>query len=255
MFKTWQLGLFFLLCLIFALLFNWPVKQVLPQMKLPDTVSLSGINGTVFNGTVQEISINGFPLRALDYSYQPSCIVLLKVCYKVSYEQGTFQLAYDVLNDDTEISDARVEYPVSELLKHVPNVPVHPVGRVELMVDDLSMVQGEPVGLNGKLIWRDMGLDDDVKINLGDYQIVFTGNQKQYDFKLSDLDASLDVTGTGEIKADGQYSVDIKIAAETTIVPRVKNVLDLVAAKAAYNQYRFEQKGSLPPNFTRQLFR
>ena len=100
-----------------------------------------------------------------------------------------------------------------------------------------------------------MGLDDDVKINLGDYQIVFTGNQKQYDFKLSDLDASLDVTGTGEIKADGQYSVDIKIAAETTIVPRLKNVLDLVAAKAAYNQYRFEQKGSLPPNFTRQLFR
>jgi hypothetical protein len=255
MFKPWQLGLFFLLCLTFALLFNLPVKQVLPQMKLPNTVSLIGINGTVFKGTVQEISINGFPLRALDYSYLPSCIVLLKVCYKVSYEQGTFQFGYDVLNGDTEISHARVEYPVSELLKHVPNVPVNPVGRVELVIDELSMVQGKPVALNGKVIWRDMGLDDDIKINLGDYQIVFSGDQQEYDFKLSDLDASLNVSGAGNVKADGQYSVDIKIAAENSIEPRVKNVLDLVTAKAGYNQYRFEQKGRLPPNITRQLFR
>ena len=117
------------------------------------------------------------------------------------------------------------------------------------------MVQGKPTALNGKLVWHNMGFDDDVKINLGDYQIDFSGDPQKYDFKLSDLEASLEVAGTGDLKADGQYRVDIKIAAENGIDSYVKNVLDLVATKAGYNQYRFEQKGRLPPNLTRQLFK
>jgi general secretion pathway protein N len=256
MFKLWQFILFFLLCLLVALLFNLPIQQVLPYVKLPSTVQLVGINGTVFKGTSQEISINGFPLRALNYGYIPSCIPLLKVCYKITYEHGTIQLAYDVLNGDTEISRARIEYPVADLLEYVPNLLVNPLGQVELGIDDLSIVQGKPATLNGKLIWRDMGLDNDgAIISIGDFQIDFSGDQKKYDFKLKDLDASLDVTGEGEVKADGQYSVDIKITAETSIEPNVKNVLDLVTSKAGYNKYRFEQTGRLPAHLARQLFK
>jgi len=247
--------LFFVLCLMFALLFNLPAQQVLPHVKLPNTVRLVGVDGTVFRGTAQEIRINGLPLSALNYRFLPSCIPLLKVCYKITYAQGAFQLAYDALNSDTEVSQARIEYPIAELARHVPNLLVKPLGNVELLIDDLSMVQGKPTALNGKLIWRDLGLDNDGStISIGDYQIDFSGDQQKYDFKLSDLDANLDVAGEGEIKADGQYDVDIKITAESSIDPQVKKVLDLVAANAGYNQYRFEQKGRLPPNLTRQLF-
>jgi hypothetical protein len=256
MFKTWQFVLFFLLCLVFALLFNLPIQQVLPHLKLPPNIRLVGVQGTVFKGTAQEIIIDQFPLRAVSYRNMPSCIALLEACYLISYEQGTIQLAHDVLNGDTEITDTRIEYPVAELAKHVPNVPVDPVGRLELVIDNLSMVQGKPTALNGKLIWRDMGIDNDGdKINIGDYQVDFTGDQQQIDFKLSDLDASLGVAGKGEIKADGQYDIDIRIEAKTGIDPKVKNVLGLFTTKADYNKYRVEQKGRLPPNLTRLLFK
>ena len=255
MFKFAKFALFFLLCLLVALLFNLPVQQVLPHVKLPSTVRLVGVGGTLIKGTAQEISINGFPLRTLNYRYLPSCIVSLKICYEITYEQGTMQLAYDVVNGDTEISHGRFEYPVTELVKYVPNMLVVPVGRIELMIDELSMVQGKPSALNGKLIWRDMGLDNDgTKISIGDYQVDFSGNQKKYDFKFSDLDADLDVSGKGEVRADGQYSVDIKISAETSIEPHVKNMLDLITSKIDHNKYRFEQKGRLPANIIRQLF-
>ena len=256
MFKSWKFALFFLLCLMFALLFNLPIQQVLPYVKLPDAMRLVGVDGTVIKGTAQEISINNFPLRNIDYRYLPSCILLFKACYKISYEQGTFQLAYDVLNGDTEITQARVEYPVAELVRYVPKILVKPVGRIELLIDDLSMVQGKPTALNGKAVWRDMGVDNGGrKISIGDYQIDFIGDQQKYDFKLNDLDASLDVAGGGEVTADGQYSVDIKITAEDSIDSNVKMVLDLVASKAGYNKYRVEQKGRLPPALTRQLFK
>jgi len=256
MFKTWQFALFFLLCLIFALLLNLPIQQVLPHLKLPPNIKLVGVQGTVFKGTAQEVVIDRFPLRAISYRNLPSCIPLLRTCYQISYDHGTVQFSHDVLNGDTEISDTRVEYPASELAKHVPNVPVNPLGRLELVIDNLSMVQGKPTAMNGKLTWRDLGIDNDgSKINIGDYQVDFTGDQQKIDFKLSDLEASLGVAGKGEIKSDGQYNVDIRIEAKTGIDPKVKNVLDLFATKADYNKYRVEQKGRLPPNLTRQLFR
>ena len=38
MIKLWKLTLFFLLCLVVALLFNLPLTQLLPHVRLPDTV-------------------------------------------------------------------------------------------------------------------------------------------------------------------------------------------------------------------------
>ncbi len=256
MFKPWKLTLFFLLCLLVALLFNLPIQLVLPHVKLPNTVRTVGIDGTVIRGTAQEISISDFPLREIRYRYMPSCLPLLKVCYKINYDRGEIRFAYDILNGDTEVTRAKIEYQAVELIKYVPNVPVKPAGRLELLVEDLSMVEGVQTAVNGKLIWRDLGIDDTgIKISIGDYQVDFTGDSKKYDFKFSDLDADLDVAGKGEVKAGGQYNVDVKIESDSEIGPNLKSVLNLVAAKTGYNQYRIKQKGILSPNITRQLFK
>ena len=43
MLKLWKFTLFFLLCLVIALLFNLPIQQVLPYVKLPNTVRAIGM--------------------------------------------------------------------------------------------------------------------------------------------------------------------------------------------------------------------
>jgi len=256
MFKPWKLVVFFLLCLVFALVVNLPVQHVLSYVQLPKTVSLDGIDGTVTSGRAQEIRVNEFPLRSVNYRFLPSCLLLFKVCYKIRYEQGDLQVAYDVLNGDTEVSEAKVEYPVSELAQFMPKLPVNPVGGMELMIDELSLVEGRAGSLSGKLIWRNLGVNDpDVKIDIGDYQVDFFGNQQKYDFKFSDLDATLDVDGKGEIKADGQYNVDVKIKSDASLDANVKTVLSLVAKNVKYNEYRVEQKGRLPASTLKQIFR
>ena len=255
MIKLLKFSLFFLLCLVVALLFTLPIQQVLPYVKIPNTVRLVGIDGTAIRGTAQEVSIDGFPLREIRYRYMPSCIPLLKICYKISYQQGYTQLAYDLLNGDTEIRKTRLEYQAVALIKYVPNAPVKPAGRLELEIDDLSLVEGKPTAMNGRLVWRDMGIDDDgIKVSIGDYQVDFTGNHQKYDFKITDLDADLDMSGDGEVRADGQYNVDIKIQSDDGIDPNVKTVLNAIASKVSHNKYRIEQKGRLPTNIIRQLF-
>jgi len=256
MFRIWQFTLFFLLCLVVALLFNLPISQVLPHVKLPRSLQVSGVDGNVLKGTAVEVRINDFPIRRIEYRYLPSCIPMLKICYRIDYDRGRVQVAYDLLNGDTEVSKTRIEYPVAELLKHVPNMLVRPVGRLQLEIDDLTMLGEKLVTAEGKLIWRDLGINDDgIKIDIGDYQFDFTGNPQQYDFTMRDLDAALDVKGSGNIKAAGVYEVDVKIGAQDSIDPQVKSVLNLVAKRSSVNKYRIEKKGRLPANITRQLFR
>ncbi len=255
MFKIWKLTLFFLLCLVIALGFNLPLIHLLPHVKLPDTIQVSGVDGTLLKGRAAEITIDGFPIRGVDYRYRPTCIPLLKVCYRIDYDRGRVDVAYDVLNGDTEVSQTRIDYPVDELMAYVPNPLVRPVGRLELVIDEASLVQGRPSLAKGRLIWRDLGINDDgIKIDIGDYQVVFDGNPEGYRFDIADLDASLDVSGSGEIKPDGQYELDVRIESETGIDPQVKGVLNLVARNTGYNKYRIQQTGRLPANVTRQLF-
>jgi len=253
--KLWKFTLFFLLCLVIALLFNLPIQQVLPHVQLPDTVRLAGIYGTIVRGKAREIRINDFPFENVSYRYQPSCIPLLKICYRIDYRQGKLQAAYDLLNGDTEMSDLRIVYEAGEVAPYVPNLLVNPTGRVELMVDDMSIVAGRPTAVSGQLVWRDLGIDNDgVRINVGDYQLEFEGSPEAYDFALQDLGASLDVDGEGKVAANGQYRLDIRILTDDNLDQNVRYVLNLAAKKTGPNSYRIEQSGRLPAHISKQLF-
>jgi hypothetical protein len=237
------------------MVFTLPMQQVMPYVKLPSNIRASGIEGTILTGKAGEVVIDDFPLRAIEYRYLPSCIPLLKICYRIEYDRGEVQVAYDILHSDTEVSQTRIGYQVAELASRVPDLPAQPTGRLELLIDEMSLLQGKPQVLNGRLLWRDLGLNDSgIKIDIGDFQLDFTGNPDGYDFTLRDLDASLEVDGDGEVEPSGQYSLDIKIAAKSSIDPQVKYVLGIVAKNTGYNQYRIRQSGRLPAHITRQLF-
>lgn len=255
MIKIWKFTLFFLFCLVLALGLNVPLTHLLPWVKLPDRVQLSGVDGTLLEGRVEQVLVNRFPLNGVQYRYMPSCIPQLKLCYRIDYDQGHLRVAYDLLNGDTEVTNTEIDYPVAALLAHLPNPLVKPVGSLELVIRELSFDQGKPVSFEGLLIWRNLGIDDaGIKIDIGDYQLEVSGKSPKYDFTLSDLDASLDVKGDGELSADGIYQVDVIISSDQGINPQVKTVLELIAKKTGHDKYRIQHSGRLPPHIASQLF-
>ena len=250
--------LFFLLCLAVALVVNLPVQHLLAQAKVSRSVQLYGVDGRIFSGRVGEVAWQRVPLRNVEYRFVASCLLKLQLCYRVDYDRGGFRLGYDLLNGDSEVSQARLEYPVAEILTYVNQpLPVRPGGRAELHIDQLTMRDKSLAAASGKLVWRNLGVDDgDVQLDIGDYQVDFTGSPEQYAFEFSDLDASLDVTGDATIDADGRYQADVRLsAASGNIDSQVRSVLDLVAQRSSANQYRIEREGRVPPKIARQLFR
>lgn len=255
MLKSWKFILFFVLCLVVSLALTMPVQHLLPYAKLPNTVRLYGLDGSLVEGRAQQVLANPLILNSVRYRLQPACLVSFKVCYRVSYQQGDLLVAYDTVNGDTEISESRIEYTVAELSRFAPNLPITPKGDLELQIDDLSLLQGKPGPMRGRLIGRGLGVAQaEADIEIGDLKIDIVGDGQQYDFKIVDLDASLDVDGKGNLNANGQYRVEVDISSEVTIDPNIRNLLDLTAKKIKYNQYRIDQSGRLPPHITRQIF-
>jgi len=257
MFILLRYTLIFLLCMTVVMVFIVPVQKVLPHVRLPPSIQASGVDGTVLKGKVSELRVNGFPLRGVRYRYLPSCIPMLKVCYHIVYNRGEIRLAYDLLHGDSEASHSEIEYQVVELLRLLPvEAPANPSGSLQLRIDDLSMQADKMVSINGSLIWNGMGLNDTgIKIDIGDYKVDFRGDPQSYEFTFSDLNAELNVSGDGQITADGRYQVDVMIENDIGIEPNVKVVLKKVATPAGFNKYRIRQKGRLPSDVKRQLFR
>ena len=253
----WRYTLIFLLCMTVVMLFGVSVQKVLPYVRLPPSIQLAGVDGTVLKGKVSELRISGFPLREVRYRYMPSCIPMLKICYHVVYKRGEIRLAYDLLHGDSEASHGEIEYPVADLLKLLPvEAPTNPLGSLQLRIDDLSMQADKLVSINGSLIWNGLGLDDTlIRIDIGDYKVDFQGDPQSYKFTFSDLNAELNVSGDGQISADGRYQVDVMIENDTGIEPPVKSILNRVATLAGINKYRIRQKGRLPNDVKQQLFR
>jgi hypothetical protein len=256
MFIVLRYTLIFLLCMTVVMLFSVSVQNVLPHVRLPPSIQLAGVDGTVLKGKVSELRISDFPLRGVRYRYMPSCIPMLKICYHVDYNRGEIRLAYDLLHGDSEASRSEIEYPVANLLRLLPvEAPVNPSGSLQLRIDDLSMQADKLVSINGSLIWSDLGLNDTgIKIDIGDYKVDFQGDPQSYEFTFSDLNAALEVNGHGQISADGRYQVDVTIENDTGLEPHVNSVLSRVATPAGVNKYRIRQKGRLSSDVTRQLF-
>jgi hypothetical protein len=240
-----------------VMLFSVPVQKVLPHVRLPPSMQLAGVDGTVLKGKVSELRVSGFPLRGVRYRYLPSCLPMLKICYHVVYNRGEIRLAYDLLHGDSEASHSEIEYQVVELLRLLPvEAPANPSGSLQLRIDDLSMQADRLVSINGSLIWNGMGLNDTgIKFDIGDYKVDFQGDPKSYEFTFSDLNAELNVSGDGQITADGRYQVDVTIENDIGIEPNVKIVLNKVAKPAGFNKYRIRKKGQLENDVKRLLFR
>lgn len=255
MVRIWHYFVFFLVCLVVALVLNLPAQHLLQHAQLPNTVRVAGIDGTLLSGRASQVTIERFPLDDVQYRFMPSCLPVLKLCYGIAYDRGELRAGFDLVNGDTEITDTRIDYPVADLMAYMPSPLVRPVGQLELSVSELSVLDGKPAAINGKLLWRNLGIDDEgIKLNIGDVQLEFSGNPSGYEFTVSDIDASLDVSGDGRIRAGGEYEVDIRIGSVKGMEPQVKQVLGVVAKNVGFNQYRLQQTGRLPPNLTQQLF-
>jgi hypothetical protein len=225
----WKPALFFVFCLAIFLIINVPVGLILNQLALPKNFKLNGVKGQITSGRIATVEAHNFPFRDINYQTDLSCLLSLHVCYQVNYQNGKAYISFNPLTNITQIKQFDVEYSLVELLPLMGQMLVKPAGEIKLKFNQINI------------------------INLGDYQFEVEREDSSYRFKLTDRQAVQVIDGTGRLKSNGEYLLDIKIQADSSLDDNIKSMLALVAKKKGLNEYLIYRQGQLPPHFIRQL--
>lgn len=245
-------GLFFTICLIVALIFNMPLVHVLAEVKLPPNIRISNLDGSVLTGRIDALEVNNLQATGIEYRHDPRCVITLKWCYNLVFDQGEGRASANALDQTVTLTNSTLAYPVSELVTLFPALLVKPTGDVELVIDRLIASRSQVLLESGAVIWKNAGVEGE-PVDLGEYRIDAVLSNGAYNFTISDNDALLKIDGKGQLQSSGQYTVDVNIESEPGLRDSIKTALEFVARKRGLNQYSVSQRGQIPPRMISQI--
>lgn len=212
----------------------------------PPAFLASGISGTIWNGSAQEASANGFYLRDLSWEFQPLRLVTGKLGYAVEsrFASGFLEgeLALGFLGN-VYARDLRCALPL-ENLQSVPFV----AGSRGMLSADFSQVQlsdGLPVVADGKI--EIAGLMNPLlhRDPVGGFRAEFFTQESGVTASIEDTAAVIDLAGSLQLGTDGAYEFLAQISPLETTPPSIREQLRFLGSANERGQHQLRLEGQL----------
>ena len=220
----------------------------------PDTLHMSGIDGTVWSGRAALASANGLSVR--DVRWQLDALPLL-----IARANGRLQarLADGIADTNFSVSfggrvvlrNVRAGTNLAALASVAPIGDVR--GQLGLTLDRVELVDGRPSTVIGQArigalqvpIFSPRGRGD--LLPLGDYALTFEDtNGNGLLARFADTSGPLAVEGTLTVDTAGRYLLDARAAARAGAPPELTQALELMGGEPESDGRRpFELSGSL----------
>ena len=240
--RTRGLFLVGMVTLVTALVVTFPARIAFSWAS-PPFISMSGIQGTIWNGGAREFQTNGVYLRDLQWQARPLQLLTGKVLYRVtaSPASGFF---------DSEIA-LRVDGRVT-LRNLTASVPLAMFARASgirglrgsasLQFERLELVNGGPAAMDGMIEASGVVVPPLSGASLGGYRAEFSTQNNGIVASVEDTDGVYDLAGGLQIRNDRSYQFLGKIMAKPGTPAELKRKLDtlLPADEAGRKELRFD---------------
>ncbi len=240
--SVWKPALFFVFCLGITLLINTPAGHLVARLKIPENITISPLQGSLFKGRTDTLGVNQLTIHDLEYQFKLSCLITASLCYQIDFDRGSALIRFVPITGSIEVSQLNIELSMSDLTGLPNKLLIQPSGSLILRSDNLKFMQAKLIDIDAVVVWKNAGIAGE-DINLGDYQLNIIKDSGQYRINLVDKEAVLDVEGQGELKSDGRYSFEINILTKAGLDARIKNALEFVASKKGLRQYHVRRSG------------
>lgn len=201
-------GLIFIaiVTLLAALVVTFPAR-VAYQLAAPSFLKLSGITGTIWNGSAREFSTNGVYLRKVEWSMRPARLLTGRAVYEVtgSPASGFFQSDIELgLGGSLSIRELTASLPLQmfERAVAVPGLR----GNGNLKIERLELVDGRATALDGTIDVDDLVVPMVYRASLGGFRAEFFTQNNGIMASVEDVEGVVDLAGTLEVAPDRTYS-------------------------------------------------
>lgn len=216
---------------------------------LPETVSLDGISGTLWQGSSRQLLIQSTGVGQLRWNFQPSRLLAGKAGYelKLDLPGGSISaVALAGLGGKVTLEHVQGSIPVDYVTggKRLGKLE----GRVSINMQGATLEDGWPTEIVGKVSVGNLTQLLPKATVLGNYQAEFDGQKDANGAlvgKITTLAAPVDVSGLVSLAPDRRYRLDVLISITPDTPQDMRDVLPLLAADQGNGRYLYQQTGAL----------
>ncbi len=212
----------------------------------PAELQLSGIAGSVWNGSAAEGKAGGAYIRNISWQFEPLSLLSGNIGFKTHSNPAS-----GTMNADVALGPGG-KLLLSDLSGNLPLDLLHPAlqqsgirGDIALEFETIVIKDGMLIAAQGSMTVSDFYVPELSASRIGDFRADFRTNDSSVVGSVEDVSGVLDVAGTISLDQNGLYSF-IGQVAPTPMTPRsIVNQLQFLGSANERGQHEFRFEGRL----------
>lgn len=212
----------------------------------PPEVLLSGIEGTVWNGSAREASVDDFYLRDLHWQFRPLALFTAKIGYSLEtkfasgFMEGDFAVGF---GQNLKAKNVRAALPLESLQYMVPLAGAR--GSLSANLSALRIADGLPVEADGSVEIAGLALPLVHRDPIGGFKAEFFTQEAGISASIEDTAAVIDVAGSLQLGDDGTYQFLAQVGALDNTPPAIREQLRFLGSPNDRGRHELRLEGQL----------
>lgn len=212
------------------------------------TLSLNGIQGTLWSGSAASARIGGIAVGRLEWDMRVLPLLTGRVGARVSMQGNGLRADGDValgFGGEMQLSDVVARVPAQSLMPLFYGYPVSLAGEFSANLEQLTVQQGQSFVAQGRVAWQGAGVSAPQALEFGDLLLSLEPQDAGSKGVLADKGGPMQIEGLINIAANGQYDLDARLAAREE-QGNLKAALGMLGRPDAQGKVNFKRRGKLP---------
>jgi general secretion pathway protein N len=234
-----------LVTLFVGLIIFFPAR-VAYQWFAPETISLAGINGSIWSGSAREAQARGIYLRELVWRIQPLAFFTARLAHDIEASPGSGFVDANVglgITGTVTISDLKAALSLQALQQSVGIPGLQ--GNVNAQFDRLVIEDGLPVAADGVLEVADLIAPSVYRASIGGYRAEFFTQEFGVMASVEDTDGILDLAGSLQISSDRNYQFIAQLAPKNDTPAILRRQMQFLGSANERGQHELRLEGKL----------
>ena len=212
----------------------------------PAELKLSGITGSVWNGSAAEAYAAGAYVRNISWRFKPSSLLSGGLGFKTRSNPASGTLIADVAvspGGNLLLSNLSGNLPLDLLSPAMQQSGIR--GDIALEFVTVVVRNGMLIAADGSVTVSDLFVPDLSSSRIGDFRADIRTNDSSVAGSVEDVSGVLDVAGTISLERNGQYSLIGQVAPTPMTPPSIVNQLRILGSPNERGQHEFRFEGQL----------
>jgi len=213
-----------------------------------DPIVLSGIEGSVWSGSVAQAMIKGQRVQQMQWHLKPFSLLLGKVEADVEFTVpdgfGKGRVGYSFFSG-AYANDVEAWIPLPVVARFVNLAALRPGGKLNINLQDFAYDKGIIKQANGTLAWLDAEVSFFQPVALGNFQLDLSNSDEGVVGNLKDKGGPLQAQAKLSLNHKGDYSVDGEVILRDKSRNDLQQALQAMGRPNAKGAIPLKQKGNL----------